>query len=62
MSNIYEVRNSDMLDSHPPRLIRADSQAQVRRHIQKPYEIEVVNTDRALDLVQNRGVVVETAE
>ncbi len=59
---IYEVRDTKMLDAHPPRLIRADSQAQVRRHLQKPIEISVVDTERALDLVTEKGVTVETAE
>ncbi len=50
-----------MLDAHPPRLVLADSQAAVRRHLQKPLVISVPDPMRVLDLVQNKGVTVEKA-
>lgn len=65
MSNatrIYEVKNTDMLDSHPPRLVQASSPAAVRRHVQKPFEVTLPDTLRVLELVNKQGVKVEKAE
>lgn len=60
-TRLYEIRNTDMLDSHPPRLVEAVNQAQALRHVCKPFEASVPDTLRVLDLIQNRGVVVEKA-
>lgn len=58
---IYKVKNSAMLDAHPPRLVLADSQGAVRRHLQKPFVITVADAIEAVELTQKHGVVVERA-
>jgi hypothetical protein len=56
-TRIYIVRNG----ASDPRLVRAENQAQVGRHIVKPYEIEVASQD-ALIAALGKGVKVEEAK
>ena len=55
-TRIYIVTNG----AADPRLVRAENQAQVGRHIVKPYEIAVASQD-ALIVALGKGVKVEDA-
>ena len=56
-TRIYIVTNG----ASEPRLVRAPNQAQVARHIVKPYAIEVASQD-ALVAALSKGVKVEEAK
>lgn len=56
----YEVRNTDMLESHPPRLVIATSQAAAIRHVSKPLVATVADGKRVSELL-DKGVKVEHA-
>jgi len=60
-TRIYRVRDTSKLDAHPVRLVEARDVAQVRSHLQAPFEIDVPTTIEALDLTQNKGIKVERA-
>ena len=60
-TRIYEIRNTDMLESHPPRLVEATSKTAALRHVYKPFEVSLPDTLRVLDLVNKQGVEVERA-
>ncbi len=60
-TRIYEVRNTDMLESHPPRLIEAQNQAHALRHISKAFEVSVPNAKRVYELTTVKGIKVEVA-
>lgn len=56
-TRIYIVTNG----ASDPRLVRAENQAQVGRHLVKPYEIAIPTQDELL-AARDKGVKVEEAK
>ena len=58
-NRFYEVRDTTLLETHPPRLIEAPSAAAAIRIVASKYEAKIVNASRMAELFR-QGVTPET--